>query len=90
MTDKMPDRIYIDGFRKIHQCKVGTWYNEAHEDGSIEFIRTDIVQDLVKALEGLIKREIETAESGDCGFYDGEEVPEVISALAALKQFRGE
>lgn len=39
---------------------------------------------LANALENLLTRHCELVESGDCGFWDVEQEPEVVEARAAL------
>ncbi len=41
-------------------------------------------EELVKALKGMLEMYVDMVESGDCGFWDAEEVEEVIAARAAL------
>jgi hypothetical protein len=39
---------------------------------------------LLEALKAIVDMEVETAESGDHGFYDPEKIPQVIQARAAI------
>ncbi len=45
--------------------------------------------ELVEALEAMTDRYTQLASSGDAGFWDCEEEPEVIAARAALARYRG-
>lgn len=42
------------------------------------------IETLRAALEAMLKMYVELVDSGDCGFWDAEKVPEVIAARAAL------
>lgn len=46
--------------------------------------------DLAEALEKLVAAHVELVNSGDCGFWNPETVPEVIAARAALSKAKGE
>jgi hypothetical protein len=45
---------------------------------------------LLEALKAIVDMEVETAESGDHGFYDPEKIPQVIQARAAIAAVEGE
>ena len=44
------------------------------------------IKRLEEALEGTVKRIVDLANSGDAGFWNPEEGPEIIAARAALKK----
>lgn len=46
--------------------------------------------DLYAALDKLLTSYVDIGESGDCGFWEVDAIPEVIAARAALKRARGE
>lgn len=48
---------------------------------------TEAVKQLVPALSGMINLYCDLVNSGDAGFWDPEQVPEVIAARAALAPF---
>lgn len=46
--------------------------------------------DMLEALEGFVEMYVDFAESGDAGFFDAEETPQVIKARAAIAKAKGE
>ena len=83
-----PDRMVLQ------PCAVNGWDYPDRVKYAVapatEYIRADLAATesdaLRAALVGMVDMYVEMVESGDCGFWDAEKVPQVIAARAALAE----
>jgi hypothetical protein len=74
-----------DGFVHNGNCPQ-RWVNYARELERELNAANDRIKRLEEALEGTVKWIVHLADSGDAGFWNPEEQPEIIAARAALKK----
>jgi len=54
---KAPERIWIDNYRDTDEGHIGVWGERPHINGSIEYIRADVVLRMVdKAVDNALER----------------------------------
>ncbi len=58
-------------------------------DYQIDLRRKKDFKSLVEALEGILEKYVSLVNSGDAGFWNPEEVPEVIKARSVLNRTKG-
>ena len=82
---EMPARIWADMYMGIW---LGVPQPDRRPEPPIEFVRADIAERMVEALEALLNMYIEGANSGDWGHWYPEQDKEVIAARSALSAWK--